>query len=99
MNDDDKRISRGGMMQRLAVAPIAIGAFAALQAEADAAASIDKKTAAYVDHPNHGQQCSGCNLYLPAKKNPMKADGRCKLVKGDISPRGWCKFFSPKPKK
>ncbi|MBV8367746.1 MAG: high-potential iron-sulfur protein [Candidatus Eremiobacteraeota bacterium] len=97
MNENDTPISRGGMLQRMAVAPIAIGAFAALQAEADAAASIDKKTAAYVDHPNHGQQCSGCNLFLPAKKNPMKSDGACKLVKGSISPHGWCKFYSPKP--
>lgn len=98
MNDDDKRISRGGMMQRLAVAPIEIGAFAALQKEAEAAASIDQKTAAYVNHPNGGKQCSGCSLFLPAKKNPMKEDGACKLVKGKISPHGWCKFYSPKPK-
>jgi len=99
MNDHDKRISRIGMIQRLAAAPIAIGAFAALQAEADAAASIDQKTAAYVNHPNKGQECAGCSLYLPAKKDPMKNDGACKLVKGKISPHGWCKFYAPKPKK
>ncbi|HYW53305.1 MAG TPA: high-potential iron-sulfur protein [Dongiaceae bacterium] len=97
MNDHAKPISRGGMIQRLTVAPIAIGAFAALQAEAEAAASIDQKTAAYVTHPVGGKQCSGCNLFLPAKSNPMKSDGACKLVKGKISPHGWCKFFSPKP--
>jgi len=96
MNDDDTTISRGGMIQRMAVAPIAIGAFAALRAEADAGPSMDQKTAAYVTHPVGGKQCSGCSLYLPAKKNPMKSDGACKLVKGKISPRGWCKFFSPK---
>ncbi len=96
MNDDDNTISRSGMIQRLAVAPIAIGAFAALQAEAQAAATTDQKTANYQTHPNGGKQCSGCSLFIPAKKNPMKSAGSCKLVKGSIQPNGWCKFYSPK---
>ncbi len=96
MNDDDKTISRAGMLGRLAIAPLAIGAFAALQAEAEAAASIDQKTANYVTKPNGGKQCSGCTLFLPAKTNPMKSPGACKLVKGKIAPNGYCKFFSAK---
>ncbi len=96
MNDDDKTISRAGMIQRLAIAPIAIGALAALRAEAEAAASVDQKTAGYVTHPVGGKQCSTCSLYLPAKSNPMKSPGACKLVKGTIEPKGWCKFYSPK---
>ena len=96
MNDDDKTISRGGMIQRLALAPIAIGALAVLRAEADAAASVDQKTAAYQTHPNGGKKCSGCSLFIPAKSNPMKSAGACKLVKGKIQPNGYCKFFSAK---
>lgn len=96
MNDDDKTISRSGMIQRLAVAPIAIGAFAALRAEAEAAATTDPKVAQYQTHPNAGKKCSGCSLYIPAKSNPMKTAGTCKIVKGKISPNGWCKFYSPK---
>lgn len=96
MNDDNKTISRAGMIEKLALAPIAIGAFAALQSEAEAAATVDQKTAAYVTHPVGGKQCSGCNLFIPAKSNPMKSPGACKLVKGKIVPNGYCKFFSPK---
>jgi hypothetical protein len=96
MNDDEKMISRGGMIQKLAVAPIAIGALAALLAEADAAATTDQKTAGYVTHPVGGKQCSACQLFIPAKSNPTKSAGTCKLVKGTIQPNGWCKFFSAK---
>lgn len=96
MNDNDKTISRGGMIQRLAFAPIAIGALAALRAEADAAASVDQKTAAYQTNPNGSKKCSGCSLFIPAKSNPMKSAGACKLVKGKIQPNGYCKFFSAK---
>ena len=96
MNDDDTTISRAGMIQRLAAAPIAIGALAALRAEAEAAATMDKKAAAYVNHPMGGKKCADCSLFIPAKKNPMKSPGACKLVKGPIDPNGWCKFFTPK---
>ena len=97
MNDDEnKTISRAGMLEKLALAPIAIGAFAALSAEAEAAATTDQKAAGYVTHPVGGKKCSGCTLFIPAKSNPMKSPGACKLVKGKISPNGWCKFYSPK---
>lgn len=96
MNDNDKRTTRAAIIQKLAVAPIAIGALAALRAEADAAATVDQKAAAYQTTPNGGKQCSGCSLFIPAKSAPMKSAGTCKLVKGSISPHGWCKFYTPK---
>lgn len=88
--------TRAGMIQKLAVAPIAIGALAALQAEAEAAASVDPKAASYQTKPNGGKQCSTCSLFIPAKSSPMKSAGTCKIVKGAISPTGWCKFYSAK---
>jgi hypothetical protein len=88
MNDDT--VSRAEMLGKLAAAPIAIGAFAALTAQAEAAATIDQKTAGYVTHPNGSKQCSGCVQFLPPSS--------CKLVKGTISPHGYCKFFSAKAK-
>jgi hypothetical protein len=94
---NDKKISRGGMIEKLAIAPIAIGALAALRAEADAAASVDQKTAEYVTHPNGNKKCDGCSLFIPNKGNPTKSPGACKLVKGTILPNGYCKFYSPKP--
>ena len=98
MNDDDKRVSRADMIKRTVLAPVAIGAFAALAARAEAAPTMDQKAAAYVPHPVGGKQCSGCSLYIPAKSNPMKSPGACTLVKGSISPSGYCKFYAPKPK-
>jgi hypothetical protein len=86
--NDEKTLSRKDVIEKLAAAPIAIGAFAALCAQADAAATIDKKTADYVTHPVGGKQCSKCVQFIPPSA--------CKLVKGTISPRGYCKFFSPK---
>jgi hypothetical protein len=95
MSDDDT-ISRSAAIGKLAIAPIAIGALAALRGEAEAAPTMDQKAAAYVTHPVGGKQCSGCNLFIPAKSNPAKSAGTCKLVKGSISPHGYCKFYTPK---
>jgi hypothetical protein len=86
MNDD--KLSRKQVIETLIAAPIAIGAFAALQAQAEAAATIDQKTAAYVTHPVGGKQCSKCVQFV--------APSSCKLVKGTISPTGYCKFFAAK---
>ena len=58
--NDDTRISRADMIETLAIAPIAIGALAALRAEADAAATMDQKTAGYVTHPVDGKECDEC---------------------------------------
>lgn len=86
--NDEKNLSRSEMIEKLIAAPIAIGAFAALCAEAEAAATIDQKTAGYVTHPVGGKQCSGCVQFEPPSA--------CKLVKGKISPKGYCKFFTAK---
>jgi hypothetical protein len=88
--NDDKALSRTEMIAKLAAAPIAIGAFATLCAQAEAAATIDKKTADYQTHPNGGKQCSGCVQFI--------SPSSCKLVKGTISPTGYCKFFAAKSK-
>ena len=95
MNDDTK-LSRSEVIAKLAIAPLAIGALAALRGEAEAAPTMDQKAAAYQTKPNGSKQCSGCSLFIPAKSNPMKSNGSCKLVKGSISPHGYCKFYSPK---
>ena len=95
MNDKE---TRGAMLQKLAAAPIAIGALAALRAEAQAAATMDPKAAGYVTHPNGNKECDGCALFIPAKTNPTKANGTCQVVKGSISPKGYCNLFSPKAK-
>jgi len=98
MKDEDQRISRGELIGKAVIAPIAIGALAALTARADADPAMTPQAAAYVTHPVGGKKCSGCALYVPAKANPMTAVGTCKLVKGPIAPNGYCKFYQPKAK-
>jgi hypothetical protein len=95
VKDDDKTLSRAGMIDKLVVAPIAIGAFAALCAEAQAAPTMDPKAAAYQTKPNGSKECSNCSLFIPSKSNP-KGPGTCQLVKGSIVPNGYCKFYSAK---
>lgn len=96
MSEKDKLTSRAQALQRLAAMPIAIGAFAALQAEAQAAPTMTQKAANYQTKPNGGKECGGCSLFIPGKS--ATANGSCKLVQGSISPHGWCKFYTPKAK-
>jgi hypothetical protein len=89
-------LSRRSVIINLLTLPVVAGAMATTTVDASAAATTDPKTAAYQAKPKNGQQCSTCSLYIPAKTNPSKANGTCKLVKGAISPQGWCKFYSKK---
>ena len=54
------------------------------------AAKVAKQTVAYQDTPKDKQQCDGCALF--------ESPNACKQVDGDISPKGWCKIYAPKPK-
>ena len=92
----DKNISRGHLLQRLAIAPIAVGALAALRIEADAAAKTPQSAVQYVNHPSGGKKCSGCKFFQAAKTNPDKANGACQIVQGAISPNGYCVAFAAK---
>jgi high potential iron-sulfur protein len=89
-------LSRRSVIINLLTLPVVAGAMATTTVDASAAATTDPKTAAYQTKPKNGQQCSTCSLYVPAKMNPAKANGTCKLVKGAIAPQGWCKFYSKK---
>ncbi len=89
-------MNRKSVIINLLTIPVAAGAVIGTFTEASATASVDQKTAQYQSKPKSGHQCSGCSLYIPAKTNPTKSNGTCKVVKGAISPQGWCKFFAPK---
>ena len=78
------------------MAPLAVGALAMLQTEADAAAKTAQSAVQYVNHPNAGKKCSQCKFYQAAKTNPDKANGACQIVQGAISPNGYCVAFAPK---
>ncbi len=57
-------------------------------------AGVPKAAVQYVGHPDGDKECSNCIQYLPGANT--NANGTCKLVDGDISPRGYCAAYSRK---
>jgi hypothetical protein len=52
-------------------------------------------TLAYVDNSvEPGKMCSACQQFVPAAPDVC---GTCKVVKGPINPKGYCKSFVAKP--
>ncbi len=49
-----------------------------------AAAKVPKAAMQYQNTPKNGGQCDTCVQYIPGKKP------QCKVVEGDVSPKGWC---------
>lgn len=84
------RISRGEIISLLAGIPLAAAATTAAASAADDSAGT-KAQYKYITKPGpKGQKCSGCALFT--------APAACKLVKGKISPNGYCIAFAPKAK-
>ena len=48
---------------------------------------VPKAYAHYQDYPNGQQRCGGCVHFL--------GPNACGIVKGPISPDGWCQYFQP----
>ena len=42
----------------------------------------------YQSTPNNGQQCDGCQYYVPDQNGDGM--GACTLIAGQIDPEGWC---------
>jgi hypothetical protein len=90
----EHRRGGGGCHARRRVLQSAAGAIvaavaAALRPEtASAIIKISKTAVAYQDHPDSDdRRCGKCRQFL--------APDSCKLVDGEISPRGYCRIFSP----
>lgn len=47
-----------------------------------------KETAKYQEQPKDGHSCSICQFF--------HAPHTCQLVEGDVSPNGWCSYWSKK---
>ena len=54
----------------------------------EAAAKMSQKSVDYQDTPKNDQECSNCSLF--------QEPNSCTIVDGDISPKGWCKFWAKK---
>jgi hypothetical protein len=57
---------------------------------------MSKAAAKYQETPKDGQTCDQCLHWIPGKT--PRDRGQCKVVEGDINPKGWCIVFAPKPK-
>jgi hypothetical protein len=66
----------------------AAGAAASLLPLKEAAAKMNQKAAEYRDSPKDDQDCGNCSLF-------QEPNG-CTIVDGEISPKGWCKFWVKK---
>jgi hypothetical protein len=86
MHDMANLISRRRVLQGFRAAGTALAAATALPALA--AQKIAQTVAKYQDHPNGIQRCEICLQFEPPKT--------CKIVAGEISPKGWCQFFAAK---
>jgi len=89
-----KKFTRGDVLAKLAMAPIAIGALASLRMEADAASKSAKSAVQYVDKSPNGKLCSQCRFYIAGKSKTAK--GQCQIVDGAIAPGGYCVAFAAK---
>ena len=49
----------------------------------------------YVDtSPDSGKECRNCTQYVAAAGNERGACGSCRLMKGPIHPRGYCRVYT-----
>jgi hypothetical protein len=102
----DEKLSRREVLQRsaalgvLAVVGAGCGkeqpkALSCTDTMSLSAADVQVRTSlAYVDSSvEPGKNCLGCQQFVPAAPD---ACGTCKVVKGPINPKGYCKSFVAK---
>lgn len=79
-------VSRRQLLKSAAV--VAGAAAVVVSTVVPAEAKMSAKAAGYQETPKDGAACSTCALF--------KAPNSCTLVDGEISPNGWCRFYSKK---
>jgi hypothetical protein len=65
----------------------AAGSGAALMTEA-ADAKVAQAAVKYQQDPKDGKECDGCNFFVEPNS--------CKMVDGEINPKGWCALWTKK---
>jgi High potential iron-sulfur protein len=84
-----KEISRRDLLKG-----VAILAGAAVLRPVRAQAKAAKTAMQYQDHPKGDADCSNCLQFIPGKTPTTM--GTCKVVAGEISPKGWCLAYVKK---
>ena len=54
----------------------------------EAQAKLAMTAVKYQADPKDGKQCDGCNFFV--------APNSCKMVDGEINPKGWCALWTKK---
>jgi hypothetical protein len=88
----DSKFTRLEALKSVIILPAMAALFVDMAEPASAKSS--KAQFKYQTHPKGRQECDGCSLWIPGKKKTSL--GACKVVAGQISPKGWCVAFSPK---
>jgi hypothetical protein len=81
-----QRLSRSATLALLAALPIAAATSGIASAADDSSGT--KAQFKYQTKPNGAKKCSGCALFV--------SPAACKVVKGKISPNGYCMSYAPK---
>lgn len=90
--NDAKRVTRSEFVGAAIMLPAFAGLFAAATAPASAKGSKDQFK--YQPTPNGSKQCSNCTFFIAGKS--ATDNGTCKIVDGDIAPKGYCIAYSAK---
>ena len=81
-------------ISRRALLVSAAAASTLMLAPAAQAGSMPQAAVKYQAAPKDGHQCNGCKFFLPGAT--ADSAGACKLVAGQISPKGWCSLWATK---
>ena len=87
LDDRSASCSRRGLLLGAMAAIGAVTIVDTAPSSATAETKISEGAVAYQDHPNGDKECSKCAQFQPPSS--------CKLVAGTISPRGYCRIFTP----
>jgi len=82
------RISRGEIISLIAGIPLIAAATTAIASAADDSSGTKAQFKYILKAGPKGQVCAGCTAF--------KAPAGCSIVKGKISPKGYCIAYSPK---
>jgi hypothetical protein len=83
-----ERLSRGEIISLIAGLPLAVAATTGIAAAADDSGGTKAQFKYQAKPGPGGKKCSACALF--------KAPASCQVVKGKISPSGYCIAFAPK---
>ena len=85
-----ENLSRGAIISLIAGLPLVVASGSIALADTDDSSGT-KKSFKYQTKPGPGgKDCAGCSFF--------KAPNACAIVKGKLSPKGYCISYAPKAK-